>query len=132
MAKDIDDQNLIFKMYVIKGIIISLLLCLVCIAVYRGYVPSASDLGISTLSFSVLIFGSLVIVLEIVVVLFQEKVWDPGDCIRLVGLTVVISFAIFLATARVDVGDNTFTALIGFLGTIAGYLAGGMGKKQVE
>lgn len=83
-------------------------------------------------SAGILLFGIAAIILELIVVLFQEAVWNPGDCVRLVGLTVIVTFVVYLAVGyyNVEASDNlnSFTAIIGFLGTIAGYLAGSMGK----
>lgn len=82
----------------------------------------------------ILLFGIAAIILEMIVVLFQEAIWNPGDCVRLVGLTVIVTFVVYLAVGYSDLGAsqnlNSFTAIIGFLGTIAGYLAGSMGKPS--
>ncbi len=82
----------------------------------------------------ILLFGIAAIILEMIVVLFQEAIWNPGDCVRLVGLTVIVTFVVYLAVGYNDLGAsqnlNSFTAIIGFLGTIAGYLAGSMGKPS--
>jgi hypothetical protein len=64
---------------------------------------------------SLLFFGELIIV--------YKKNWYPDKCIRWTGLTLIIVVASFLATVSTNNG-TALTAVIGLLGTIAGYLVG--------
>jgi hypothetical protein len=64
---------------------------------------------------SILFFGELMIV--------YKKNWYPDKCIRWTGLTLIIVVASYLATVSTNNG-TALTAVIGLLGTIAGYLVG--------
>ena len=60
--------------------------------------------------------------------LAKSQSWSASDSIRLMGLTIVITFTIAVVVGMAmnssDNANSLTTALMGFLGTIAGYLAG--------
>jgi hypothetical protein len=73
------------------------------------------------LSFAVLVFGLIILGLEILVVLKSSKAWDIHS-VRLLGLTLSIVAGLFLVTAGYS--QEQIAPLIGLLGTIVGYLLG--------
>lgn len=72
------------------------------------------------LSLMVLIFGILVIVLE--VNLIKTKTIDVDQAAKLIVVTLIITASLFLITAAFN--PDRITPVIGLLGTIVGYLLG--------
>ena len=68
------------------------------------------------------LFGMVALFLEYR--LACDKRWAAGDAIRLMGLTTIIILTVFVMMLSKDTDPTLMTAIIGFLGTIAGYLAG--------
>ena len=75
----------------------------------------------------VLVFGAVVIGLEILVMLKRERGWGTYST-RLVGITLVIVSVMFLIISKVN--DTRLASAFGLLGTIAGYLIGKSDKKD--
>jgi hypothetical protein len=73
------------------------------------------------LSISILAFGAVALWLQMWVMVKRGKGWGPVSS-RLVGLTLFIVAALFISTSGVA-HDNT-TAVLGFLGTITGFVIG--------
>ena len=71
----------------------------------------------------ILFIGELVIV--------YKKNWHPDRCIRWTGLTLIILVASYLATLN-TLSGTALTAVIGLLGTIAGYLVGSVRTQNEE
>ena len=77
------------------------------------------------LSIGVLVFGALLMGLEVLVMLKQNKYWDAWS-FKILGLTLVITAGLFLVVAGYS--QNQIAPMMGLLGTVAGYLLGqGMG-----
>jgi hypothetical protein len=74
-----------------------------------------------TLGISVLVFGTLIIGLEIFVMIRRNKGWGIQSS-RTVGISLIVVAALFLAAA--DVPPDRVTPVIGMLATVAGYLLG--------
>ena len=72
-----------------------------------------------------LIFGGFVILIEVIVMLKRGRGWGT-DSVRIVGLTLVIIVAMFLATSTISA--ERLSAAYALLGTIAGYFIGNIGK----
>jgi len=68
-----------------------------------------------------LAFGALVVGLEIRVLTEKDQGFGP-QAVRIVGITIVIVVACALAASGLQL--ERITAVIGLLGTLAGYLAG--------
>lgn len=51
------------------------------------------------------------------------KNWNSNDAIRLIGLMTIVTFTIVVVVGGIGSNEQV-TAIVGFLGTIAGYLAG--------
>ena len=83
----------------------------------RGAVTKAA----MTLSLGLLLFGIIILGLEITLTLQIAKRWSQSS-IRLIGLTLVILAGLFLITAGYS--QQQIAPMIGLLGTIAGYLLG--------
>ena len=67
-------------------------------------------------------FGLLVIISELIMVKKMQATWSPYSVIRMLGLTlIVISALVLVAGSQVQA---QITAVIGLLGTLAGYLLG--------
>jgi heme/copper-type cytochrome/quinol oxidase subunit 3 len=79
------------------------------------------------LSLGVLVFGLLLIGLQVLVMLKTAKGWETHST-RMVGLTLVIVSGLFLITAGYS--ENQAAPMIGLLGTIAGYLLGKTSPKE--
>lgn len=77
------------------------------------------------LSVAVLVFGAIVIGLQILVMLRQNKYWDTW-AIKIVGLTLVITSGLFLIVAGYS--QDQVAPMMGILGTVVGYL---LGKDEV-
>ena len=75
-----------------------------------------------------LVFGLIVIGLEILVMLKRQKGWGP-DSSRIVGLSLVVVLAVFIVSTT-SISQERLTAAIGLLGTIAGYLLGKTDKEK--
>ena len=78
-----------------------------------------------TLSIGVLIFGAIIIGLEILVMLKREMYWENWS-FRVIGLTLVITAGLFLIVAGYT--QDQIAPMMGLLGTVAGYL---LGKDEV-
>jgi hypothetical protein len=68
-----------------------------------------------------LLFGAVVVGLEIRVLILKNQGFGP-QAVRIVGITIVIVVACALAAS--NLGLERITAVVGLLGTLAGYLAG--------
>jgi len=73
------------------------------------------------LSLGVLLFGIVILVLEVFVLLRQKQGWGVNST-RIVGLTLVVIAGVFLITAGYS--ESQIAPMIGLLGTIVGYLLG--------
>jgi hypothetical protein len=73
------------------------------------------------LSLGILIFGVIILGLQIGLMLKLGKGWGPNS-IRMTGLTLVIIAGLFLITAGYS--QDQIAPMVGLLGTIAGYLLG--------
>lgn len=73
------------------------------------------------LSLGVLLFGLVILCLEIGILFKLRQNWDAHST-RMVGLTLVVVTGVFLITAGYS--ENQIAPMIGLLGTIAGYLLG--------
>jgi hypothetical protein len=72
------------------------------------------------LSIAVLVFGLILCVVEIFVLFKKKEIcWDQSS-IRVLGLTMVIVFGVFLITAGYS--EYQIASMMGLLGTVAGYL----------
>ena len=76
----------------------------------------------------VLGFGLIVIISELVIVKKMRATWTPYSVIRIIGLTLIIVAA--LAVVLCSQADKQITAIIGLLGTLAGYLLGKESREQ--
>jgi tetratricopeptide (TPR) repeat protein len=80
--------------------------------------------------YAALLFGTIALLIEFSLAKeknWTDKIvygWDPDDIIRFLGLTVIITLAVFLGLAGMSMDSEIFTAIIGFLAAVAGYLAG--------
>ncbi len=79
------------------------------------------------LSVGVLLFGVLLIGLQVLVMLKMAKGWETHST-RMVGLTLVIVAGLFLITAGYS--QDQIAPMVGLLGTIAGYLLGKTSPKD--
>jgi len=73
------------------------------------------------LSLGVLLFGLIILGLEVGVLLRQNQGWGINST-RIVGLTLVVVSGVFLITAGYS--ETQIAPMIGLLGTIVGYLLG--------
>ena len=73
------------------------------------------------LSLGVLVFGIIVLSLQVALMFKVNKGWGPNT-VRINGLTLVIISGVFLITAGYS--QEQIAPMIGLLGTIAGYLLG--------
>lgn len=80
----------------------------------------------TVLAISFLVFGAVIIIAEIVVLYRKSQGFGP-QAVRIVGLTIVLTFAAALTSA--DIPVERLTAVIGLLATLAGYLAGRAEEK---
>lgn len=90
-----------------------------------GAVRSGHTVSEICLSIGVLVFGALLMGLEVLVMLKQDKYWDAWS-FKILGLTLVITAGLFLVVAGYS--QNQIAPMMGLLGTVAGYLLG----KEVE
>ncbi len=79
-----------------------------------------------SLSIGVLLFGLILIILEIYIMIRKDVGWDTTS-VRLIGLTLVITAGAFLIPAGYS--SQQVASLYGLLGTIVGYLLGKDGEK---
>jgi len=79
------------------------------------------------LSLAVLLFGLIILGLEIGVMFKLGKGWGTNS-IRISGITLVIISGLFLITAGYS--QNQIAPMVGLLGTIAGYLLGKSDKPE--
>lgn len=79
------------------------------------------------LSLAVLLFGLIIMGLQIALMFKVGKGWWPNS-IRVSGLTLVIISGVFLITAGYS--QDQIAPMIGLLGTIAGYLLGKSEKQE--
>jgi hypothetical protein len=82
----------------------------------RGH--TALEIG---LSLGVLVFATVVLWLEILVLLRRNQEWDLLS-IKIVGLTLVVSAGLFLIVAGFS--QDQVAPMMGILGTMVGYLLG--------
>jgi hypothetical protein len=73
------------------------------------------------LSLGVLVFGAVIIFLEILVMLKRAMYWDLWS-FKILGLTLIIVAGLFLIVAGYS--QNQAAPMMGLLGTVAGYLRG--------
>ncbi len=71
-------------------------------------------------------FGAAIIIGELLLIKMMSARWAPYSVIRLVGITLIIISALVLVIGSQD--QNQISAVIGLLGTIAGYLLGKSSK----
>jgi hypothetical protein len=76
----------------------------------------------------VLSFGLLVIMGELIMVKKMRATWTPYSVIRMLGLTLIIITALALVLG--SQAEKQITAVIGLLGTLAGYLLGKESREQ--
>jgi hypothetical protein len=76
-----------------------------------------------------LAFGAVVVVGEIVILVRRQQGFGP-QAVRIVGITIIVTIAAGLAAAS-NIPLERLTAVIGLLGTLAGYLAG-RGENKTE
>ena len=74
----------------------------------------------------ILIFGVIIIGLEILVMIKLQKGWGDNS-VKIIGLTLMLIMALVVVFSKVEI--EKVTAIIGLLGTIAGYL---MGKNDLN
>jgi hypothetical protein len=78
---------------------------------------------------AILVFGFLVLGLEVLVLLKREKMEGFGpQAVRIVGVTLMVTIAAFLAVT--SQAKDQFSQMVGLLGTIAGYLVGRSDSKE--
>lgn len=70
----------------------------------------------------IIVFGLIVVISELGLIKFARARWSPYSVIRLLGLTLIIISATALVIGFQE--QTQITAVIGLLGTIAGYLLG--------
>jgi hypothetical protein len=75
----------------------------------------------------VMIFGAVVIALEVSVMIFRGRSWGDNS-IRIVGLSFVVIAGLILVFS--GIGGEQMTAVFTLLGTVAGYLAGKTAKPD--
>lgn len=73
-------------------------------------------------------FGLIVIVAEIIMVKFMKARWTPYSVIRMTGLTLIVIAALVLAAGSQE--RTQISAVIGLLGTLAGYLLGKESREE--
>lgn len=78
------------------------------------------------LSISVLVFGLLIIILEMF--LIKHKRINSDDTIKFITITLIITGTLFLITAGYS--NDQIAPAVGLLGTIAGYLLGRIQKEN--
>ena len=78
---------------------------------------------------AVLAFGAAIIALEVYVMIKQHRYWDTWST-KMIGLTLVITAGLFLIPAGYS--QEQIAPLVGLLGTIAGYLLGWEGNREVQ
>lgn len=86
--------------------------------------PYETELG-----WGVLVFGALIIGLEITLMLRLKKGWGTQS-IRIVGITLVIIAGLFLIVTGYS--QEQIAPMIGLLGTITGFLLGKTSSKETE
>jgi len=95
-------------------------------------IPNAATQGRSLteiyLSLAVLVFGILLLMLEVAVIFRQRQGWGSNS-MRIVGLTLVVIAGVFLITAGYS--ESQIAPMIGLLGTIVGYLLGKSDSRHV-
>lgn len=77
------------------------------------------------LSISVLIFGLIVVLLEIYLV--KNKQIEPDTLVKFIVVTLIITGTLFLITAGYN--NNQIAPAVGLFGTVAGYLLGKSNSK---
>jgi hypothetical protein len=80
------------------------------------------------LSITVLIFGLIIILLEIF--LIRSKKISSDDSIKFITITLIITSTLFLITAGYS--NDQIAPAVGLLGTIAGYLLGRIQPSKKE
>lgn len=74
------------------------------------------------LSVGILVFGTIVLVLQTWLIYKSKAHWSSKSILRLNGLTLIITGALVLVTASYS--TNEIAPVIGLLGSVAGYLLG--------
>ena len=85
---------------------------------------TALELG---LSIGVLVFGALAMGMQIYVMIRANRYWDSLS-IKIVGLTLVITAALFLIVAGYS--QDQVAPIMGILGTVVGFLLGKEGVAE--
>lgn len=80
------------------------------------------------MSFSVLCFGMLVFVIEIIMVKLTG--FQPEQTIKLLAVTLIVISTLFIITAGFD--SEQIAPAMGLFGTIAGYMLGRASGKSME
>ncbi len=80
------------------------------------------------LSISVLLFGLIIIVLEIF--LIKTRQISSEDTIKFIIITLIITSTLFLITAGYS--NDQIASAVGLLGTIAGYLLGRIQNSKTQ
>jgi hypothetical protein len=80
------------------------------------------------LSLAVLVFGLLLILIEIL--LIKEKHIKSVDIIKFITITLIITATLFLITAGYS--NKQIAPAVGLMGTIAGYLLGRMQQSDLK
>ena len=78
---------------------------------------------------AVLFFGVVVIGLEVFLVYKLRTMWSSMDAIKVIGITLIITAVLFAAILGYSLGENMLTAIVGLLGTLAGYLLASTGSE---
>lgn len=81
------------------------------------------------LSFGVLIFFGVAMLMEVAVMFRKGMGWDP-EATKIVGLTLIMGSGLFLITAGYS--QEQIAPMIGLLGSVAGYLVGQAHKQSRE
>ena len=80
------------------------------------------------MSFSVLSFGMLIFVIEIIMV--RLTAFQPEQIIRILAVTLIVISTLFIITAGFD--SEQIAPAMGLFGTIAGYMLGRADGKSKE
>lgn len=80
-------------------------------------------LGVAILTFTV-----LVLAIQAILITKSKSTWHPNSMLRFMGLTLIMTSALFLVTAGYSA--EQMAPAMGLLGTIAGYLLGAGESKR--
>jgi hypothetical protein len=81
----------------------------------------------TVLSVAVLLFGFLIIALEVVVMLWLQKGWG-AQSVRIVVITLIVTAALLLIVAGYS--EKQIAPVIGLFGTIVGFVLGNTSKGK--